>query len=145
MSAAEASGRYFMDTNVLVYTFDDGAPVKRDVARALLRDALSTGLGAISTQVVQEFLNVALRKFAQPMTTAQAHAYLSTVLLPLCQYAPQHQHYTLALALREETGCAFYDALILAAAVELKCSRLFSEDLHGRTVRGVTCVNPFVA
>jgi len=52
-------GRYFLDTNVLVYTFDDRAPAKQRRARKLVAEALETRRGLVSTQVVQEFLNVA--------------------------------------------------------------------------------------
>ena len=56
----------FLDTNVFVYTFDARAPEKQQRARELVRSALETGKGAISWQVAQEFLNVALRKFEEP-------------------------------------------------------------------------------
>jgi predicted nucleic acid-binding protein len=43
-----------------------------------------------------------------------------------------------------ETGYSWHDALIVAAALDLGCRTLLSEDLqHGRAVRGLTIVNPF--
>ena len=53
------SAKYFIDTNIFVYSFDIGQPLKKERALALIRDALETGLGIISTQVIQEFMNVA--------------------------------------------------------------------------------------
>ena len=51
----------------------------------------------------------------------------------------------LDVLLREETGFAFYDALVIAAAVESECSTLLSEDLqHRQKVRTLTILNPFV-
>ena len=39
---------------------------------------------------------------------------------------------------------AFYDALIVAAALEAGCDTLLTEDMqHGRTFLGCTIVNPF--
>ena len=39
----------------------------------------------------------------------------------------------------------FYDALIIASALEAGCSQLLSEDLQaGRRVNGLTIVNPFL-
>jgi predicted nucleic acid-binding protein len=111
----------------------------------LIRDALGTQRGVISTQVVQEFLNVALRKFAQPMTIAESRDYLQVTLLPLCRHYPSALFYDRALLLKESTGFSFYDSLIVAAAVDTGCSTLFSEDLQdGRTVQGVKIVNPFI-
>ena len=62
------SGRFFLDTNLFVYTFDAKAPAKAKTAAHLIRRAADTGEGIISYQVVQEFFNVALRRFAQPMS-----------------------------------------------------------------------------
>lgn len=140
------SAEFFLDTNILVYSFDAAAPEKRETARALIRRALAGDSGVISTQVVQEFLNVALGKFVKPITTAEAQQYLETVLTPLCAVFPSMDLYKQALELREETRFAFYDCLILAAALEAGCSVLYSEDLQaGRQVRTVRVENPFTA
>ena len=57
------SVRFFLDTNVLVYSFDAREPRKAKLARELIEKAMSQGSGIISTQVVQEFLNLALTKW----------------------------------------------------------------------------------
>ena len=50
-----------------------------------------------------------------------------------------------ALALAREHGLAFYDALIVASAIEAGCDILYSEDMqHGRTIGGLTIRNPFI-
>jgi predicted nucleic acid-binding protein len=76
-------GKFFLDTNVFVYVFDATAPAKAGKAARLVRNAVDTGKGIVSYQVVQEFFNVALRRFAQPMSGAEAEQYLITVLRPL--------------------------------------------------------------
>jgi predicted nucleic acid-binding protein len=144
MSVADRPGLFFLDTNIFVYSFDHQAPEKRQTARLLIQTALSTQRGIISTQVVQEFLNVALRRFARPMAASEAREYLRAVLVPLCQHYPSMALYDRTLLLREETGFSFYDSLVLAAALESGCSTLFSEDLqHGRNVQGLALENPF--
>jgi predicted nucleic acid-binding protein len=77
------SDRFFLDTNVFVYSFDQGAAAKAQKAAQLIRKALTTQKGIISYQVVQEFFNVALKRFSQPMRLADAEQYLSTVFRPL--------------------------------------------------------------
>ena len=145
MNAAESRGFYFLDTNVFVYSFDEASPGKQATARRLIRDALRTERGVISTQVVQEFLNVAARKFQRPLTLSESREYLRVVLVPLCRHFPSPEFYDRALLLREETGFSFYDALVVAAALESGCSTLLSEDLqHGQTIRGLTVRNPFL-
>jgi predicted nucleic acid-binding protein len=144
MNGADLPGLFFLDTSIFVYSFDHNAPEKQQIARRLIQTALGTQRGIISTQVVQEFLNVALRRFARPMTTSEAREYLRVVLVPLCQHFPSMAFYDRTLLLREETGFSFYDALVVAAALESGCSTLLSEDLqHGRNVQGVALVNPF--
>ena len=125
----------FLDTNVLVYCFDPGAPAKQR-ARELVEEALRNGSGVISTQVAQEFLNLATRKFAHAFTGDDLRAYLESVLAPLCQVFPDTALFRLALEVKDETGYAFYDALIVAGALRAGCTRLYSEDLQeGRTIR----------
>ncbi len=144
MSVAEPVERFFLDTNVLIYVFDRTAPEKQRVAGELVRQAVLTGQGIISTQVVQEFLHAARRKFERPMTLDERRQHLELVLAPLCQYFPSISSYDHALLIAEETGYAFYDVLIVTAAVESGCSILYSEDLqHDRVIQGVRTVNPF--
>jgi len=144
MSVAEPAELFFLDTNVLIYVFDRTAPEKQRVAEQLVRHAVTTGQGLISTQVVQEFLHAAQRKFERPMTLDERRQHLEMVLAPLCQYSPSISFYDHALLIAEETGYAFYDALIVTAAVESGCRVLYSEDLqHDRVVRGVRLVDPF--
>jgi predicted nucleic acid-binding protein len=138
------SAKYFIDTNVFVYSFDDSQPAKKERSMELIQDALQTGSGIISTQVVHEFLNVATQKFAVPMKGEDARAYLRLVLNPLCQIYPGITQYDSCLELRSETGYSFYDSLILAAAIQGGCEILYSEDLQDRQqVRGVRIENPY--
>lgn len=135
---------FFLDTNIFVYVFDHEAPEKQGKATALIRQALESGRGVISTQVIQEFLNVATRKFAVPMALEESKSYLQKVLNPLCKIYPDLALYETCLEIQAETGYAFYDSLILVSALRGGCSRLYSEDLQdGQSVRGVKIVNPF--
>jgi predicted nucleic acid-binding protein len=138
------SDKYFLDTNVFVYSFDDSAPDKKARALSLIRAALNTGSGIISTQVIQEFLNVALRKFAVPMTVEDGKTYVRQVLNPLCEIYPDLSLYETCLDIKAETGFSFYDSLIVTGAIKGECTILYSEDMQvGRVIRGVKIVNPF--
>lgn len=139
------SGRYFLDTNIFVYTFDSQAPAKKQRARQLVQQAIQSSDGIISTQVVQEFLNVALRKFAVPLSINDSKAYLRQVLFPLCHVYPEISLYESCLDIQQRSGFAFYDSLIVAAAITGRCQVLYSEDMqHGFTLAGVTIQNPFL-
>jgi len=139
------NGRFFLDTNLFVYTFDSHAPAKAKKAAALIRRAANTGEGIISYQVVQEFFNVAFRRFAQPLSAAEAEQYLITVLRPLLAVHSSASLYLEGLRIAEKHRLSWYDALIVAAAIEGGCAKLYSEDLqHGRTIDALVIENPFV-
>jgi predicted nucleic acid-binding protein len=138
------SDKYFIDTNIFIYSFDDRQPAKKQRALALIQEALTNGSGMISTQVIQEFLNVATQKFAVPMKIEGARTYLKLVMNPLCQIYPSLALYESCLAIQAETRYSFYDALILAAALQGGCHVLYTEDLQdGQVVLGVEIVNPY--
>ena len=145
MNAAEIEGFFFLDTNILIYAYDKADPDKQHLATHLVRDALQSGRGIVSTQVVQDFLYAARRKFRQPMSFAECRQYLHDVLEPLCAYFPSISTYDHVLRVIEETGYTLYDSLILTAAIESGCHTLLTEDMqHGRKVQGLTILNPFI-
>lgn len=138
------SAKYFLDTNIIVYSFDASQSEKKERALVLIGDALQSGLGVISTQVIQEFLNVASRKFITPLKEEDGKAYLKLVLWPLCKVYPDLALYEVSLELQRETSYSFYDALILASALCGRCEILYSEDFQsGQQIRGLRIVNPF--
>lgn len=134
----------FLDTNIFVYLFDRKADAKRLRAEQLVREALLNRSGCISSQVVQETLNVLVRKYG--LSDEGASDLLDDVLQPLWQVTPDAGLCRRALALRSRYGFSFYDALIVAAALEAGCTRLWSEDLqHGQHIGVLQVENPFRA
>ena len=129
----------FFDSNVLVYALTKGDP-RHAVAAQLLQD----NIGAFSVQVLNEVASVAHRKLK--LSRADIAETLAE-LRALCQEPravtlATHQA-ALALAARHEFS--FYDALIVAAALEAGCTTLLTEDMHdGLLVEGrLTIRNPF--
>lgn len=134
----------FIDTNVFVYLFDETDVHKRNTAERLVRMALETRNACISYQVVQETLNVVTRKLPSPMSTENAQRFLEQILAPLWQIMPSLALYRRGLDLQTRYGFSFYDSLIVAAALESGCTRLYTEDLqHGQRIDGLTIENPF--
>lgn len=124
------SSRYFLDTNVFVSVFTPTEAAKSRRARELVRDALGTGRGVISYQVAQEFVNVALHGFLKPLSTADVEQYLATVLRPMIAVHSSAGLFLEALHLRSQYQLAWYDSLILAAAIQAQCQILYSEDFQ---------------
>jgi predicted nucleic acid-binding protein len=123
---------FFLDTNIIFYSFDQSSARKAEVADRLLREGLLTRKGAISYQVVQEFFNVARRRSPGPMSLAEAEHFLSTVLSRLCIVHSSPALFHKALQLVERFQLHWYDSLIVAGALEAKCGILYSEDFQDR-------------
>jgi predicted nucleic acid-binding protein len=138
------SARFFLDTNIFVYTFDSTAAAKSRRAQELIREGIESRRGIVSFQVVQEFFSIALRRFAVPMATSDAEQYLSTVFRPLCAVQSSQALYAEAIRLSNRFGLSWYDSVIVAAALEAECGVLYSEDFQsGQTFGLLKVVNPF--
>ena len=132
----------FIDSNIFVYAEASDEPAKQSAALALLRRLKLDYSGVISTQVLQEFANVALRKMGLDANHVRkqlsAHQQFEVV-----QVTPAIIHG--ALDLHQTRHLSFYDALIVQAASVAGCDVLYSEDLNsGEIINGVKLVDPFV-
>ena len=135
----------FIDTNVFIYQLDAQDARKYEIAEAIIRDGVATGNACISFQVVQECLNTVLRKADIPLDVDGARRYLQTVLMPLFRVSASIALYERGLDIQARYRYSFYDSLIIAAAFEAGCTRLYSEDLqHGQAIEGLVIENPFV-
>jgi len=140
-----SDGRFFIDTNIFVYSFDQTAPAKARLAAQLIRKALTTQKGAISFQVVQEFFNVALRRFSSPMSASDAEQYFAVTLRPLLAIHSSPALYLEALHLQSRNKLSWYDSLIVAGAQQAQCEVLLTEDLqHGQKFGKLRVDNPFL-
>jgi len=136
--------RYFIDTNIIVYMFDKDHPQKRETAIRIVKEALESGKGVISYQVIQEFCNVALKKFKVPMTPSDCNSFITGYLFPLCSVFPGIELFSSALEISESTQYSFYDSLILSSSLFSGCGTVFTEDMqHNQIVRNMKIVNPF--
>ena len=139
------NGKYFIDTNIFVYSFDVRSQLKQKRAKKIIDEALANHNGIISFQVVQEFINVATRRFPVSFSHLECRFYLEQVLSHLCEVYPTIGMYEQALTTQNETGFSFYDSLIVAAARIGGCKVIYSEDLqHGQIVSGLSVQNPFL-
>ncbi len=136
----------FLDTNIFVYAFLASEPRKRAKAVELIETCLGSGQGCISYQVVQEFANVARKKFATRLSADDCKAFIDAAMQPLNKVASSTALIHTALDLQEELKYSFYDCVMLAAALQAGSSTLYTEDLqHWQLVRGtLRVVNPFL-
>jgi len=139
------SARFFLDTNIFVYSFDTHATAKARKAAQLIEEALTSRKGIVSYQVVQDFFNLALKRFSQPMTPPEAQQYLATVFRPLLAVQSSAALFGEALHTKETKRISWYDSLIVSAAIQADCDRLYTEDLqHLQKFGKLQVVNPFI-
>jgi predicted nucleic acid-binding protein len=132
------SDRAFLDTNIFVYAIVQDDPRTHD-AEELIAEG-----GKVSVQILNEFAAVARRK--TNMTWGEVQLGLETIKIlcpdPLPITLDTHQE---ALEIAEKYGYKIYDALIVASALEAKCTILYTEDMQDGQVidRRLTIRNPF--
>jgi predicted nucleic acid-binding protein len=132
--------RAFLDTNILVYLYSDTEIDKRKRALSIidLYDRI------ISTQVLNEFCNVCIRKLKFSIPA------ISVTVQTICQKfsVAKIDNFSInkALHIHEKYGYAYYDSLIIASALEGNCQYLLSEDMaDGQVIEGrLTIQNIFV-
>ena len=133
----------FFDTNILVYANDTGAPEKRSRSRKLIREAIISGMGSISTQVLAEFWVMVTRKLKTPLALETAREQI-VMFSAFRVHAVDQPTVLEAIRLQERYRLSYWDAQIVASARFAKAKLLYSEDLqHGVEYEGVSVQNPF--
>ena len=136
-----AKERCFIDTNLLIYADSGDEPVKQRIALSLLKQLRLNQTGVLSTQVLNEYCNVALNKLKLPHADIRQQMQFWEQY-EVVQVTPAIIH--MGLDLHQTRSLGFFDALIVSAAKTSGCTVLYSEDMNaGEMVNGVRIVNPF--
>lgn len=142
---SDASKLQFVDTNILIYAHDRSAGEKHDQASALIQDLWASGYGCLSVQVLQEFYVNVTRKVARPLP-AEAAAQIVADLAVWTVHRPGVDDLLYAIRLQSRFQLSFWDAMIIASALQLGCLILYSEDLNpGQPYEQLRVVNPLIA
>ena len=138
------TGKVFVDSNVLVYAHDKDAGSKQIEAAQRLGELWETGLGRLSTQVLQEFYVNVTAKISKPLSRSAAREVVRN-------YGRWVENFITpgtvvrASEISETWQLSFWDGMILATAEQDGAAELLSEDLsHGQIIAGVRISNPFV-
>jgi predicted nucleic acid-binding protein len=132
----------FVDTNVLIYARDPAFPTKARQAVNWLTELASRNEAIVSPQILNEFVAVALRRFrGVPLDDVHAKA---RDLLPWCQAPSGSETSVRAMILQRDYQLSWWDALVVASALQAGCRYLLTEDLQaGMGFEGLTVVDPF--
>jgi predicted nucleic acid-binding protein len=127
----------FFDTNVLLYL------LSADRLKAEIAEELMAQGGIISVQVLNEFADVAARKFKSPWP--QIRTVLSTVR-DVCVVVPVSiDTHDRGIVIAERYRLRVYDSMIISAALQAGCTTLISEDMQsGQRIYDLTIHNPFI-
>jgi predicted nucleic acid-binding protein len=130
----------FLDTNVFVYLYSEDEPKKRYVAL----DIFDTARCVTSTQVLNEFCSVCLRKLGMPSNEVLQSIREIVENCELCYI--DMDTIQKALSLNNKYGYNYYDCLVLASAILNGCICLYSEDMqHNQFIEEkLRIFNPFL-
>ena len=136
------SNKIFFDTNILVYSVDENDLQKKEIASQLLTDASFSKNGIISTQSLQEFYNVAVKKLKLSKQIAKEYVELFSSQLTVRQVTVPLILNAIDISIKNKLS--FWDSLILSSANDNGCIIVYSEDLNnGQIVNGTKILNPF--
>ncbi|MGB7630529.1 MAG: PIN domain-containing protein [Candidatus Deferrimicrobium sp.] len=136
--------KVFLDTNLLLYAYDVGSPVKHAIAVRILEDLWRSGNGILSAQVLQEFFVNVTKKIPKPLSVAVSREIVEDFLK--WKVVPVEGRTILrAIDLHEKHKYAFWDSLVIQSAIEGGARWLLSEDLRsGHRIGDLTIHNPFL-
>jgi len=133
--------QYFIDTNIIVYANDARDKEKQAKALQIVAEHMKAGTGVISTQVLQEYAQVALNKLHQRQDVILRQLVLLEELKVIQQSPALIRR---AVEIKAAYRISFWDACIIAAAEYAKCHCILSEDLNaGQFYSGIAMQNPF--
>jgi predicted nucleic acid-binding protein len=139
-----------VDTNILIYRFDHRFPMKRQIARDLLRDGADDGSLVLAHQSIVEFVAAAIRPRpdmdGQPILPPdRARLEAENFMLEFEVVYPDAKVLTTALRGASTYGLSWFDAHLWAYAEVHGLSEIYTEVFeHGRHYGSVRAVDPFL-
>ena len=131
--------RAFLDTNLFVYLYSDSNELKKEQTI----QTINKYERFVSTQVLNEFCNVCIRKLNLPISSVKdaINEIKDTCNLIIVDDATV----ITALEQQEKYKYSYYDSLMIASALESNCQCLLSEDMaDGQIIEGkLTILNIF--
>jgi predicted nucleic acid-binding protein len=135
----------FLDTNILVYAYDNSTGVKHEKAHKLLDELWNSQSACVSIQVLEELYVTLTRKVAAPISSETA-AEIIKDLAHFTVHAPGVDDLLDGIIIQQKYKINIWDAMIIQSASASDCTVLWSEDLSaGQDYQGVVVKNPFLA
>lgn len=133
----------FVDTNIIIYAYDMTAGKKHQTARRILKELWESGLGVLSTQILQEFYVNVVQKIPKPIDADRAE-YIIKDFLAWEVVVNDGLAVLDAITSCKKYGYSFWDSLIIDAAIKSGAKIILTEDLcEGQVLEGLKIQNPF--
>ncbi|GEM_PF-373974 len=140
------SGEVFVDTNILVYAFDESEKGKRPAAKQIILD-ITTGKmeGVISSQTLGELFNALTRKIEVPVRPSDAQTIVAGLADSANWKKINYNEKTVKKAAENSanTGTPFWDALIIETMLENKAYTILTENTKHFQSGHIRAINPF--
>ncbi len=130
--------KIFFDTNTLLYLLSSDNKKADWVSKNLQQH------NVISVQVLNEFTSASLRKIK--ISNTELDEFLDLFTSTFQVRSLDIDTFETGLMVSRRYGYQHYDSMIIAAALQAGCERLYSEDMQHRQVidKRLQIVNPFV-
>jgi predicted nucleic acid-binding protein len=145
MSARSDTPLVFVDSNILLASFDSRDAQLQNAAREWLSWCWRQRSGRISTQVLNELYEGAVKAFGLSQHTAVTPAHMRLHVRRLREWQPPHlDRYAVdgAWDLQDRHGLSYWNALIVSSALQQSCTHLLSLELPEGLLDGVQIISP---
>ncbi|OGB83886.1 hypothetical protein A3F66_02735 [candidate division TM6 bacterium RIFCSPHIGHO2_12_FULL_32_22] len=133
--------RVFFDSNVLIYAYSSDDIAKEKCVDKLLN---SHGIIILSTQTINEFINVMTKKkkTSYQQVAAAINEMFDIFLIETIDIIVIQKAIDIATKYRY----SYFDSLMIASALNSNCSILYTEDMHNTHVieDNLQIINPFI-
>lgn len=136
--------RIFFDTNVILYAYSKLKNSKKEIANSKIFSHENNNSIFISNQVVNEFINIAYKKFELDSKQIESAILELDNCFNIVNFSTITQ--IKAVSIKEKYKFQYYDSLIIATALENSCTILYSEDMqHDQIIENqLKIINPFI-
>jgi len=135
----------FVDTNILIYSFDRLDKRKHEAAVDLLTEIVEKNEIIVSAQVINEFIVVMISKVTHPLSLEKVESYINKFRQVFNVCPIEMADCIKALSILKRYRFNYWDSLIVAAALKSGCSTLYTEDMQDGQIieKKLKIINPF--
>jgi len=137
---------FLIDTNILIYAFDESEPLKHKIASQLLLSYIDTGNSfAVSTQNLGEFFNIITTRIKKTIEKEKAIAIIQELIKLKNNSILEIKPTTIIFGchVSRDYNLHFWDSLLAATMKENGIFNIYTENTKDFKIPWIKAVNPF--